>query len=144
MLEIHCVKGCDLRPRGGRLTPVGDVLVLPGTVGEAVDRLRSKGGGAGLIPAQAVAAEATVHPQHVHDGIGLDLGLYEALAGVPHQKGGCDAAMRVLETSCRNAPMNDAVSGIANVWTAPQPGPQASCVGLNGSGLHCPGPVPGV
>jgi RNA polymerase primary sigma factor len=38
---------------------MGEVLVLPGTVGDAVDRLRAKDGGAGLIPAQAVAAEAT-------------------------------------------------------------------------------------
>ncbi|HEU4911571.1 MAG TPA: RNA polymerase sigma factor RpoD [Actinomycetes bacterium] len=57
---------------------MGDVLVLPGTVGEAVDRLRSKGGGAGLIPAQAVAAEATasgLNPDSIDD---IVAGLAEA------------------------------------------------------------------
>ena len=38
---------------------MGDVLVLPDAVGPTVDRLRAQGSGTGLLPAQAVAAEAT-------------------------------------------------------------------------------------
>jgi RNA polymerase primary sigma factor len=38
---------------------VGDVLALPEAVVDAVDRLRAQGAGAGLIPAQSVADEAT-------------------------------------------------------------------------------------
>jgi RNA polymerase primary sigma factor len=38
---------------------VGEVIVLPDALAEAVRRLRAQGGGTGLIPAQAVAAEAT-------------------------------------------------------------------------------------
>ena len=44
---------------GGTLTDVGQVLVLPDQVAEVIDRLRTQGGGAGVIPAQAVATEAT-------------------------------------------------------------------------------------
>jgi RNA polymerase primary sigma factor len=38
---------------------VGEVLALPDTVSAAIDRLRANTAGAGLIPAQAVAAEVT-------------------------------------------------------------------------------------
>jgi RNA polymerase primary sigma factor len=49
---------------------VGEVIVLPDAVVEAVNRLRVQGGGAGLIPAQAVAAEATaagLTPESIDD-----------------------------------------------------------------------------
>jgi RNA polymerase primary sigma factor len=49
---------------------VGEVLVLPDTVGATVDRLRQQGTGTGLLPAQAVAAEATaagLTPESIDD-----------------------------------------------------------------------------
>ena len=49
---------------------MGEVLALPDTVGEAIDRLRARDAGAGLIPAQAVAAEATASgltPESIDD-----------------------------------------------------------------------------
>jgi len=50
---------------------VGDVLVLPDAVIDAIDRLRARGsGGTGLIPAQAVADEASasgLEPESVDD-----------------------------------------------------------------------------
>jgi RNA polymerase primary sigma factor len=49
---------------------VGEVLALPDTVGEAIDRLRARDAGAGLIPAQTVAAEATASgltPESIDD-----------------------------------------------------------------------------
>ena len=49
---------------------MGQVLVLPDQVVEVIDRLRTQGGGAGVIPAQAVAAEATASglaPDNVDD-----------------------------------------------------------------------------
>jgi RNA polymerase primary sigma factor len=45
-------------------------LALPDTVGEAIDRLRARDAGAGLIPAQTVAAEATASgltPESIDD-----------------------------------------------------------------------------
>jgi len=60
-VEIHSEKGCGRREDGSRLTRVVDVLVLPDAVIDVIDRLRARGGGGtdtGLIPAQAVAAEA--------------------------------------------------------------------------------------
>ena len=49
---------------------MGEVLALPDTVGEAIDRLRARDAGAGLIPAQTVAAEATASgltPESIDD-----------------------------------------------------------------------------
>ena len=49
---------------------MADVLVLPDAVADAIDRLRAQGGGAGLIPAQAVADEANasgLQPDSVDD-----------------------------------------------------------------------------
>ena len=58
-MEIHSEKGCGRREDGSRLTRVVDVLVLPDAVIDVIDRLRARGGGGtGLIPAQAGAAEA--------------------------------------------------------------------------------------
>jgi len=55
---------------GSRLTAVAQVLVLPAQVVEVIDRLRTQGGGVGVIPAQAVAAEANASglaPENVDD-----------------------------------------------------------------------------
>jgi RNA polymerase primary sigma factor len=49
---------------------VGQVLVLPDQVAEVIDRLRTQGGGVGVIPAQAVATEANASglaPENVED-----------------------------------------------------------------------------
>jgi RNA polymerase primary sigma factor len=49
---------------------VGEVIVLPDALAEAVNRLRSQGSGAGLIPAQAVAEEANaagLTPESIDD-----------------------------------------------------------------------------
>jgi len=49
---------------------VGDLLVLPDAVIDAIDRLRARGVGTGLIPAQAVADEATasgLQPESIDD-----------------------------------------------------------------------------
>jgi RNA polymerase primary sigma factor len=49
---------------------VGEVAVLPDTVGATVDRLRAQDTGTGLLPAQAVAAEATaagLTPESIDD-----------------------------------------------------------------------------
>ena len=53
---------------------MSQVLVLPDQVVEVIDRLRSQGGGAGVIPAQAVAAEANASglaPENVDDIVRL-------------------------------------------------------------------------
>ena len=42
-----------------RLTGVGQVLVEPSAIDRTIDRLLAQGGGTGLLPAQAVVAEAT-------------------------------------------------------------------------------------
>jgi RNA polymerase primary sigma factor len=55
---------------GSTLTGVGQVLVLPDQVVEVIDRLRIQGDGVGVIPAQAVAAEANASglaPENVDD-----------------------------------------------------------------------------
>ncbi len=55
---------------GVTLTGVGEALVLPDQVVEVIDRLRIQGGGVGVIPAQAVAAEANASglaPDNVDD-----------------------------------------------------------------------------
>ena len=58
-MEIHSENGCGRREDGSRLTRVVDVLDLPDAVIDVIDRLRARGGGGtGLIPAQAGAAEA--------------------------------------------------------------------------------------
>ena len=57
-------------PQGSRLIAVGEAAVLPDTVGQAVDKLRALGTGSGLLPAQAVAAEATaagLSPESIED-----------------------------------------------------------------------------
>ncbi len=49
---------------------MGEVAVLPDTVGATVDRLRAQGTGTGLLPAQTVAAEATaagLTPESIDD-----------------------------------------------------------------------------
>ena len=49
---------------------MGEVAVLPDTVGQTVDRLRAQGGGTGLLPAQAVASEANaagLSPESIDD-----------------------------------------------------------------------------
>ena len=49
---------------------MGEVAVLPDTVVQTVDRLREQGTGTGLLPAQAVAAEATaagLSPESIDD-----------------------------------------------------------------------------
>jgi RNA polymerase primary sigma factor len=69
-VEIHSEKGCGDRFGGSRLTRVADLLVLPDAVMDAIDRLRAQGGGSGLIPAQAVADEATASglaPESIDD-----------------------------------------------------------------------------
>ena len=50
-----------LRPGLGRwrLTGVGQVLVEPSAIDRTIDRLLAQGGGTGLLPAQALVAEAT-------------------------------------------------------------------------------------
>ena len=57
-------------PPGSTLSAVEDVLVLPDAVDTTVERLRAQGVGSGLIPAQAVASEATaagLEPESVDD-----------------------------------------------------------------------------
>ena len=49
---------------------MGDLLVLPDAVTTTVDRLRARGGGTGLLPAQAVAVEANaagLAPESIDD-----------------------------------------------------------------------------
>ena len=59
-MEIHSENCCGDCEDGSRLTRVGDVLVLPDAVLDAIDRLRARGiSGTGLIPAQVVADEPT-------------------------------------------------------------------------------------
>ena len=63
-------KSAALCPARGRLTLVGTGVVLPDAVSEVVARLRQSGGGSGLIPAQAVASEATASglaPESIDD-----------------------------------------------------------------------------